>query len=76
MDQYENNFRVNRFDNLDILVSLDQQNVQSIAEWLEDQRLEQCENNIRVNGFDNLDFFVRFSGVQGGVGEITSVFRV
>ena len=75
MDQYENNFRVNGFDNLDFLVSLDQQHVQSLAEWLEDQRLEQYENNVRVNGFDNLDFLVSFLGLQG-VGEITRVFRV
>ena len=45
----------------------DHQHVQSIAEWLEDQGLDQYENNFRVNGFDNLDFLVSFSGV-GGVG--------
>ena len=61
LDQYENNFRVNGFDNLDFLVSLDQQHV----EWLEDQGLDQYENNFRVNGFDHLDFLVSFKYVLG-----------
>ena len=76
MDQYENNFRVDGFDNLDFLVRFIRSTACSEYSGVDrDQGLGQYENNFRVNGFDNLDFLVSFLGVQG-VGEVTSMFKV